>query len=283
MAARSSPTVRRRRLSAELRRLRHDDGRTATDIAKRLEWPTSKLTRMERNEWLRPDKRDIRDLLDIYGVTDEATRERLTTLAKEGRLRGWWDPLGLPEATTTFIGLEAEAESERTSRTLVVPGLVQTADYARATMQGGPAELAADEIERRVEARMERQKILTRDDDPLRLWVVMDEAALRRMVGGPKVMAQQMRHLLEVAELAKVTFQVIPFEAGAHPGMSGSFSIIKFPEPQDLPAAYVEAIAGELFVEEPREVRQYEVAFERLTAMALGPSDTLKMIAAAAA
>lgn len=266
--------------------MRTKDGRTATEVAQALSertgepWPTSKLTRMERNEWARPSVRDIRDLLDEYGVTDERKREGMLTLAREGRQRGWWDTMGLPGTTTTFIGLEAEAETELSWRTGILPGLVQTADYARAVMRNGPAELPDEEIERRVEARLKRQTLLT--EGGLRLWVVMDEAVLRRTVGGPEVMRAQMKHLLEVAKLPRVTFQTVPFDVGAHPGTNGSFAIVQFPDP-DLPAVYVEAIAGELFIEEPPEVRQYEVAFQRLTAMAMPPDATLKLIAASAA
>lgn len=280
-ARRSSPTVRRRRLSAELRRLRDSTGRTASEVARALEWATSKLTRMERNEWLRPSVQDIRALLDEYGVTDEPTRTRLFSLAREGRQRGWWDPLGLWSGQySTLIGLEEEADTLYISRTLVVPGLLQTEDYARAQLRGGPAELSAEEVDRRVGVRMERQKILERDDHP-RLWVIMDEATLRREVGSGDVMRAQMRRLLEVAEMARVTLQVIPFKAGSHPGTEGSFQILRFPEPEDQPAVYIEHIAGQLFIEEPSEVQQYEVAFQRLQATALSPDATINEIAAA--
>ncbi|WP_067456546.1 helix-turn-helix domain-containing protein [Actinomadura macra] len=275
-----SPTLRRRRLSAELLRLREAAGITATAAAKRLDWHPSKLTRMERNEWRRPLPRDVVDLLDLYGITDEGRRERLVTLAKEGRQRGWWHPYEaeLSDQYTTYIGLEAEAASVLSFEALMVPGLVQTDDYAREVMRSGQAEIADDEVERRVELRLARQRVLTRDD-PLRLSVVFDEAVLHRVVGSPEIMRVQFRHLLEMAKHPRVTLQAIPFTAGAHPGVLGPFAILRFADPADPEAVYVENLAGELFVEEPVEVERFQIAFQRLVAVALSPKDTIKLIA----
>jgi transcriptional regulator with XRE-family HTH domain len=284
MAARQSPTLRRRRLSTELKRLRDGKGLTATEVARKLEWPVSKVTRMERGEWLRPSPHDIGRLLDVYGVVDEREHEALTTLAREGRQRGWWHAYRemISERYSTYIGLEAEASSVFSFQPLMMPGLIQTADYARALILGGPSELGVEEAELRAKIRTERQKILT-DEDPARLWVVMDEAAIRRAVGGRDVMRAQLQHALEITELAKVTLQVIPFSAGAHAGVGGAFAILSFPHDSDPDAVYVETIAGELFVEDPEEVGRYKVAFQRLTAMALSPGDTITMIADVAA
>lgn len=278
-SGRRSPTLRRRRLSAELRRLRQGCSLTALDVTERLSWAAGKLTRMERGEWVRPNPRDVQDLLDVYGVTDERQREQLMTWAREGRERGWWHPYRdmLSESYTTFIGLEAEASTERTFELAVIPGILQTADYTRALMLRGPAEISAKEIDHRVEIRMARQEILT-GDDPVRLWAVIDEAALRRSAGGEAVMRAQMEHLVEVANLPKVTIQVIPFSRGTHPGTKGPFTILEFPDREDPDAVYIENVAGELFVEEPVDVDRFRIAFERLTAVAESPEDTIRLV-----
>jgi transcriptional regulator with XRE-family HTH domain len=278
---RQSPTLRRRRLSAELCRLREQAGLTQTEVTKRLEWSQGKLARMERGEWLRPDPHDIRLLLDQYGVSDERQREQLIVWAREGRQRGWWHPYKdmLSATLSTYIGLEAEATSLHTFQLIVVPGLLQTVGYARGLISRGPEEISEEEVERKVEVRTARQELLTRIDDPLRLWAVMDEAALRRPVAGPETMRTQMQHLLELARLPKVTLQVIPFSAGAHPGTAGAFSLLEFPHPDDPEAAYVETVGGELFVENREEVKEYQLAFRRLTAFAADPANTLELIA----
>ncbi|MEW2353347.1 helix-turn-helix transcriptional regulator [Spirillospora sp. NPDC029432] len=279
-----SPTLRRRRLSAELRSLRDQSGLTATQVAKRLDWQTSKLTRMERGEWQRPNPRDIVDLLNVYGVVDERQRETLVVLARQGRQRGWWHAYKdmLSERYSTYIGLEIEASSLRTFQPLMVPGLLQTVDYARALILDGPAEITAEEVERRVDIRAERQKILVGPRPP-ELSVILDEAAIRRRVGDGEIMRSQLKHLQDAAALPHIGVRVVPFEAGAHAGMTGAFSILSFAEDRDPDAVYVETIAGELFIEEAEEVQSYQLAFRRLNAVALTPRDTLSMISAMAA
>ncbi|MGH3388823.1 MAG: helix-turn-helix domain-containing protein, partial [Actinomadura sp.] len=267
------------------RELRERTGMTSVEATKRLEWSSGRLTKMERGEWERPNPRDMRDLADLYGVTDEREREELITLAKEGRERGWWHPYKkmLSDAYTTYIGLEEGAASVFRFDPSVISGLLQTESYARAVIVGGPAELAEDQIEQRVEVRAKRQELLTREQDALRLWAVLDEAALHRQVGGPDVMRAQLEHLLALSKLAKVTLQIVPFSAGAHAGVSGGFSILQFPEASDSDAVYVENPAGELFVEEDVEVEEFQTAFQRLQAQALSPEATITMIAATVA
>jgi hypothetical protein len=280
-----SPTLRRRRLSTELTQLREQtEYANAVDVDKALDWTAGKLARMERRNWRRPNPRDIKDLLDLYGVTDEAQRDYLITLAREGRQRGWWHSYVdmLSEQYTTYIDFEAGAKALYAFQPISLPGLLQTKDYALALVKEGPAEISDAEAERRVDLRMERQRILT-GEDPLRLWVVLDEAVLRRQVGGPDVMRGQLAHLLEVTKLALVTLQVISFEAGAHSGTTGPFTILEFPDPRDPQAVYVDTPAGELFVEHLEEVRRFQTAFERLRATALSPRDSIAMIAATAA
>lgn len=276
---RYSPTLRRRRLSGELRRLLEACGKTAAQVDAALGWNEGKTSRMLRGDWLRPNPRDIRDMLDLFKVENEEERDYLITLAKQGRERGWWHPYReLSPTYFTYIGLEQEAAAVRTFQLGVIAGLVQTEDYARALIARGPGELSEDEIERQVEVRIERQKLLTRDDDPMRLWAIIDEAALRRPVGDQDVMRGQLEHLLEMARLPKVTLQVVPFAAGAHPGLLSAFTLLEFPHPDDPDAAYVQTVGSELFVEGD-DVTAYRIAFERLTAYALSPSDTLPFIA----
>jgi hypothetical protein len=280
--ARQSPTLRRRRLSAVLRRLRAEDGRAAKEVAEVLEWPPSKLTHMERNEWKLPRVQDIRVLLDVYGVTDERQRDELVRLARDARQRGWWHPYRdmISERYSTYIGLEAEASALLTYQPMIVPGLLQTDDYARALMRSGSARIDADEIERRVEVRVERQQILT-GQDPVSLWAVIDEAALRRPVGGPETMSAQLAYLHKAAQTSHVTLQMIPFASGAHAGVGkGSFTILQFPSEMDRDAVYLDNFAGELFIEDAEDVDRFHVAFRHLVGAALSPVDTLKLLAA---
>jgi transcriptional regulator with XRE-family HTH domain len=278
---RRSPTLRRRRLSAELRKLRAAAGKTAVEVDRELGWTPGKLAKMERGIWQRPNPRDIRDLLDLYGVEDEAYREDLLKLARQGRERGWWHPYRemLSDSYTTYIGLEAEAASVLTFQIGMIPGLLQTADYARAIMRDGPAELSPKEVDARAEIRASRQLLLTRDDDPLRLVVVLDEAVLHRPIGGQAVMRAQLDQLAELAELPRVTVQIVPFRIGAHPGLGGPFTILEFREPRDPDAVYNENNAGELLLEEPEDVAPFKLALQRLQVVALNPADSLTMIA----
>jgi transcriptional regulator with XRE-family HTH domain len=278
---RRSPTLRRRRLSAHLRELRAAAGLTAVDVDRRLDWTPGKLAKMERGVWQRPNPRDIRDLCELYGVDDETRREKLITLARQGRERGWWHPYRemLSERYTTYIGLEAEAASVLTFQSGMVPGLLQTPDYATAVIHGGAHELDPPEVEARVAVRRVRQELLTRSDDPVRLVAVLDEAVLHRNVGGDQVMDEQLAQMHELAELPRVTVQVVPFAVGAHSGLGGPFTLLEFPEPQDPDAAYVENIAGELLIELPEDVAPFKVALRSLQAVALSPADSIAMIA----
>lgn len=278
MPDRQSPTVRRRRLSQRLRQLREAAELPSTEVAKRLEWSPGKLTRLERNEGKRPDPRDVRDLCEVYGVGEDE-RKYLEQLARDGRKRGWWDPYDkmLPEATTTFIGLEAEAASVLIFEPLTVPGLLQTPEYAAAIFRGGAATLTDEQVQARIDIRTRRQQALY-EDPALEVIAVIDEAVLRRTVGGPDVMRAQLEHLRQVAQLPNVTVQVIPFDAGAHAGMSSSFNILQFPEPGDLDAVFVDLVAGEMFIEEPAEVKRYHTAFLNLVGAAANPTNTLKLL-----
>lgn len=281
MPERRSPTLRRRRLSAELRKLRESAGMTLEQVAERLEFSTAKLRFIESAQWIRPNIGDVRALLDVYGISDGRQREELLTLAREGRQRGWWQPYSrmLSDTYTTYIGLEAEASNLLTYQPLVVPGLLQTEQYARALMERGPDQIDEASIGQRVTVRMERQRILT-GPDPLAVWAVIDEAAIRRPIGGSEVIRDQLGRLAEAARMPSVTLQMIPFSIGAHPGSGrGPFTILQFPDEADRDAAYVDNFAGELYIEEAAEVQRFQVAFRHLVGAALSPADTMTFIA----
>lgn len=217
-------------------------------------------------------------MLDVYQVSDPVQREALTQLAKEARKRGWWYSYRdvLPSKYEFYIGMESEASSIHTFELAVIPGLLQIEDYALALTHGGPLELEPDEVQRRVEVRLNRQKLLARRNRP-QLWAILDEAAIRRNVGGPEVMRAQLRHLLQSAQ-GKTTIQVVPFGAGAHPGTTGPFIVLAFPGTADVDVAYMETIGGNLWVDKPEEVEQYTTAFDHLRAVALSPDDTRDML-----
>lgn len=267
------PTVRLRRLSGELARLRRESGFAREEAARRLGLAPSTLYRIEAGH-TRPQARTMRDLLDLYRV-EGPERDALVALARDASRRGWWrayDDL-LPGP---YVGLEAEASSVRNHEPLLVPGLLQTEEYARAVVG---AALVRDpaEIERRTAARMERQRRLS-GQDALELWAVLDEAVLRRPVGGPPVMAEQLRRLRETALQPNVTVQVLPFDSGAYLGMGNSLAILAFPDPGDADVVLLENMSGELYLEDPADIRRYVQVFDHLRAAALGPEKSMEII-----
>jgi transcriptional regulator with XRE-family HTH domain len=282
VAGTPSPMVRRRQLMAELRRLRDEAGLTQEDVAAQLDWHPTKVMRIETGRTA-PHPNDVRVMLVLYGVTGPEQVKALVKLAQDARQRGWWYSYRdvLLNRYEFFIGLESEASSIRNFELAMVPGLLQTGDYARALISGGPMELDAHEVERRVEVRMTRQQALDRDERP-QLWVIMDEAAIRRTVGGPAVMRGQLEALAQIAGQAKTTIQVVPYSAGAHPGQLGPFVILGYPEPSEPEVAIMETVGGNLYVDKPEEVRLYTTAFDHLRAVALSPDDTRAMLRAAA-
>jgi transcriptional regulator with XRE-family HTH domain len=275
------PTLLARHLAAELTRRREAAGLSREEAASRLEWSTSTIFRIETGR-SHPQPRSVRDLMDLYGITGPE-REGLIQLARDARQPGWWHSFRdvLPNPYEVYIGLETGAVSIRNFEPLLIPGLLQTADYARAMVRGGARELDRDEIERRVEVRLSRQQVLLREDRP-RLWAVIDEAVMCRVVGGPAVMAAQLQQLAEAAEHGKTTLQVVPFSAGAHAGTSGPFVILGLPEPAEPDLVYVETLAGDIYLEERADVDRYTLAFERLLAAALHPDDSIALVEAAA-
>ncbi len=268
-----SPTVRRRELGALLRKLRTEKGLTVEQAAERLMVSMSKLSRMETGHGV-ATLRDIRDLCDLYDVTDEAERERLMTLAREGKQQAWWQSYDL--AYGTYVGLEAEAVAISDFQSSVVPGLLQTADYARAGHEGAMPRFSPDQIERQIEAKITRQSLL-RQRDPPSFRVVLDEAVLHRAVGGPRVMAAQLEHLIEAARMPNVTVQVIPFTLGAHPGVESNFNILEM-RPPARGVVFVEGLVGSIYLERNEDLKRYQQIFERLQNIALSPKDTINAI-----
>jgi transcriptional regulator with XRE-family HTH domain len=278
MARSYSPTVRRRRLASELRRLRDRAELTIDEVGEKLECSASKISRIETGH-VGVTPRDVRDMLELYGVESEELEE-LVQLSREARKKGWWHNYS-EVFTGAFVGLEAEAATLRAYQALLVPGLLQTADYTREVTRASRPDIPAAELDRRVAGRQARQQLLF-DAEPPQYWAVIDEAVLCRPVGGPAAMAAQLAQLIELASLPHVTLQVIPFESGAHAGMEGAFLILGFPEQADPDVVYVENTSTGVYMEEPPEILRYTLKFDHLRASALGPDATLEKIAEAA-
>ncbi|MDG4762985.1 helix-turn-helix transcriptional regulator [Solwaraspora sp. WMMD406] len=274
MTERRSPTVRRRRLGAELRRRRETAGVTIDTVAARLECSASKVSRIETGHTT-ATPRDVRDMLEIYGVTGPESEE-LVQIAREARQKGWWHPYSTV-LTGAYVGFEAAARSVRAYEQQVVPGLLQTKDYANAMIRAARPDITAEEVDHRVHVRLKRQSLLTQDD-PIDLWVVLDEAVLSRPVGGDVVMRAQLDYLVEAADLPNVTVQVLPFEAGGHAGMDGTFAILDFPDESDPDVVYAENATGGLFLEKAEELRKYIFIFDHIRAAALRPEESVAVI-----
>lgn len=278
MARGQSPTVRRRRLAGELRRLRETAGLTIEEVGERLECSASKISRIETGH-VGVTPRDARDLLVLYGVPADRV-DALVQLSREARRKGWWHAYN-EVFTGSFVGLESDAASLRSFQALLVPGLLQTEDYTRAVMRSIRPDWTEAEVERRVVARMERQRLLT-DSEPPNYWVVVDEAVLHRSVGGPAVMRKQLLRMREVGTLPNVTIQVVPFDAGAHSSMEGPFLIIGFPEQMDPDVVYVDTTTGGVYLEEQADVDRYTLMFDHLRASAASPDDSAQLVSRAA-
>lgn len=276
MAGNQSPTVRRRRLALELRRLREAARLTCEEVAERLECSASKISRVETGR-VSVSPRDVRDMLEIYG-TPEEQRESLVQLARESRQKGWWHAYGdsVQPHFGTYLGLESAASEIRIYEVNMIPGLLQTEDYARTVITAGMVNSPRPDIERRVALGVERQR-LTKSSPP-KVWTVLDEAALRRQVGGPEVMRAQLEYLRELAGLRNVSLQVIPFGGGAHPGMGRPFVILVFGESVDPDVVYLEDLTSALWVEDVNQVDRYNVLFNHLQATALSFDDSAALI-----
>jgi transcriptional regulator with XRE-family HTH domain len=270
--------VRRRRLAAELRRLREAANLTHQQVADRLGIGFSRA-KISHIEMARVAARpiDVKAMLELYGVTGEEA-EHLVALAKDAKQKGWWDSFAsvMPDSLRTYVGLESAASSIRTFQPQLIPGLLQTRDYAYALAVAEPTHRAED-VERWVELRLTRQEILFRPD-PLRLWAIMDEAALHRLMGGRKVMRKQLLQLLATADEPHVTIQVLPFEAGAHPAIDGPFSVLGFPDQSDPDVVYLAIQNGSLYLEKEADIARYSLLFDHLQAASLSPTQSLDLI-----
>jgi len=275
----TGPTVRRRRLGSELRKLRDASGMKLEEVAAELGVAPSTLSRIETSK--APTKSAyLSQMLEMYGVTDPAQRQVLVDMAREGHRKGWWAAYDdvLPSGFDIFVGLEAETTGIRSYENSVVYGLLQTQDYARAVLRELLPRHTDEQIDRQVDLRMARQRRLE-EEPALDLWVIHDEAVIRRAVGGAAVMRGQLTRLLEVGARPGMTLQVLPFESGAHAGMRGPFSILEFPDRTDSRIAHVESMGGFIYMEKDREVRTCSDAFDRLRAAALAPGASADLIA----
>jgi transcriptional regulator with XRE-family HTH domain len=274
----SSPTVRRRELGARLRALRNERGLTVEQLAEELLCSPSKVSRMETGQ-RGASARDIRDLARLYNL-DEAQQQRLTDLAAEGKQHAWWQPLGLPDSYSTYVGLESEASLIRDFGLGLVPGLLQTRDYARAVLHATVPHRSADQVEQRVEARMARQQRLSSAANRPAFHAIIDVSVLYRVVGGRDVMKGQLERLSEASRMRNVTVQVIPYEAGALPIANNKFIMLSFTSPELSDVVFIEGLSGDLYLDHSEDIKTYTTAFGELEQLAATPSDTQAIISA---
>jgi transcriptional regulator with XRE-family HTH domain len=265
-------------VGAQLRRLRTDKGLTREQAAEAIRASAWKIHRLENGQ-VGFKERDIVDLLALYDVTDPQEVAALVSFARDANAPGWWQQYGdvLPQWFRPYVDLEAAATLIRTYEGQLIPGLLQTEDYTRAVIHGGSTDDPPHEVERRVELRRARQALLERPDGP-RLWAVVDEAALRRPVGGPEVMRGQVERLIDAAKLPNVTLQVLPIDGGSHPAMVGAFSILRFSD-HDLPdVVYLEHLTNALYLSKPDEVDEYLHAMDTICIRSCHPNDTERIL-----
>jgi Domain of unknown function (DUF5753)/Helix-turn-helix domain len=273
------PTVLRILLGAHLRRLREHAGISREDAGYHIRASGSKISRMELGR-VSFKERDVIDLLAFYGIADGEERDSLLQLTREANATPWWQKYqdAAPDWFGLYVGLEEAAQLIRVYEVQFVPGLLQTEDYARAVVLQGAPGLEPEEVERRVALRLGRQKLLTRDNPP-RLWAIVDEAALRRPMGGRDVLAGQIQRLMDLVSESNITLQVMPFKYGGHAAEGGAFHIMRFPE-ADLPdMVYVEYLTGALYIEKPEEVERYAAVMERLSVAGTSPERTREILA----
>jgi transcriptional regulator with XRE-family HTH domain len=273
------PTVLRMILGSQLRRLREAAGVTPDQAAWELRASRSKISRMEHGRVKFKD-RDVADLLTLYGVTEEKLRARMLASARDANAPGWWSKYGdlLPDWFEEYLGLEGAASVIRTFELQFVHGLFQTEAYARAVTLLGRKTAPAEEIDRRVSLRIKRQDILTGPEPP-QVWSVMDESVLRRPVGGRAVMRAQLNHLEEMTCLPQVTIQVIPFGGGGHAAAGGSFTLLRFAEPELPDVVYIEQLTSALYLDDRQDIDHYMEVMNDLSTEALTPDRTTQFIA----
>ncbi len=274
------PTVLRILLGAQLRRLRESSGVSRERAGWEIRSSESKISRIELGK-VRFKERDIADLLSLYRMADDdPERERMLALASEANTPGWWQPYGdvMPGWFQPYLGLEAATSLIRTYEVQFVPGLLQIRDYARAVVRLGHPRAPEAELERRIDLRVARQKLLTRENPP-QLWAVVDEAALRRPIGGAAVLRAQIEALIEATQLPNIRLQIVPFEVGGHAAAGGAFTILRFPEEDLTDVVYVEQLTSALYLERREDLDLYAEAMERLCLDANPPGQTADMLA----
>ncbi len=275
---RGGPTVGRMLLGSQLRRLRTEKGLSREQAGEAIRASEWKIHRLENGQVGFKD-RDVVDLLRLYGVDDPGEVAAFLVLAREANAPGWWHHYGdlLPQWFRAFVDLESAATLIRTYEGQFVPGLLQTEDYMRAVITGALLDNSPEQVERRVALRMTRQSLLGRADAP-RLWAVVDEAALRRPVGGREVMRTQLERLIEATKLPNVTLQVLPFGAGAHPAMVDAFSVLRFAD-QDLPdIVYLEHLTNALYLDRRDDVDQYLHVMEAICVRSERANKTVEIL-----
>ena len=277
-AGAGGPTVLRILLGSQLRKLREANGVTREAAGWEIRASESKISRMELGR-VGFKERDVADLLTLYGVNDKAERDALLALARQANAQGWWQRFSdvLPNWFQAYLGLESSAAMIRTYEVQFIPGLLQSREYARAVVMIGHGAAGLDEIDRRVDVRMARQQLLTRSGAP-HVWAVLDEAVLRRPIGGRTVMRTQIAALIDATKLSNVTIQVVPFSAGGHAAAGGAFSILRFPDVELPDVVYMEQLTSALYLDKRDDVDQYAAAMERLCVEAEPPDRTLALL-----
>lgn len=273
------PTALRILLGTQLRKLREERGISRFEAGHLIRGSESKISRMELGR-VSFRERDVEDLLTMYGVADESARKPILELVKQANEPGWWHRFSdvLPGWFQAYVGLEEAAARIRTYEVQFVPGLLQTKEYARAVITAGAVGSAPEEIARRVDLRLERQRQVLERTTPPTFWAVIDEAALRRPIGGVDVMRGQIQHLVELMDQGNVTIQVMPFHFGGHAAEGGAFSILRFPEAELPDIIYVEQLGSALYLDKRDEVDRYSEVMERLCAVSTTPSETVDIL-----
>jgi transcriptional regulator with XRE-family HTH domain len=273
-----SPTVLRMLLGSQLRKLREANGISREEAGYLIRASESKISRMELGR-VSFKQRDVIDLLEMYGVDDNDARAALVRLARDANSPGWWHKYSdvLPDWFSVFVGLEEAASLLRVYEVQFIPGLLQTADYTRAIVERGQPAATADEIERRVALRAARQEMLAKPGAP-RLWAVLDEAALRRPIGGPAVMRHQIERLIAATEEPNITVQVVPFHSGGHAAEGGAFTILRFPEAELPDVVYVEQLTSALYLDKREDVEKYGEVMDQLSVESEPPERTADML-----
>jgi transcriptional regulator with XRE-family HTH domain len=277
LAPRPSPTARRRRLAAALRQMREARHLSCADAGKAVGWSESKISRIETGR-VGVRQPDLERILDLYEVSGE-TRAALLALGRQATHRGWWHSYAdaLPAWFEDYVGLEDGAKSLFTYQNQLVHGLMQTEEYAAAVIRAAQPAAGTDEVERQLAARATRQALLTASN-PLQVWAVLDEAVLRRQVGGTKGMLAQLNRIREIGALPNVTLQVLPFDTGAHASMGTSFELLQFPEAGDTAIVYIEDHTSSQYLETPADIERYTLVFDHLRATALSPERSTELI-----